>query len=145
MNDNARTGKSEVEGMDDARVLREYGRDSPNDNGGRLVKCATRNQMAITDTCFRSPKRTKGYTAYTHAGPKVKHLRRLDCILVRQQDRRPVRNVTVHLELKSDIVWYPSLSVSSDERPPTANQGREEEIRKCVPTAKPSHQTDAGE
>ncbi|CAM9779802.1 unnamed protein product, partial [Sphacelaria rigidula] len=102
MDANARTGKREVGDMDDARVLGEYGRDTRNDNGRRPLKCAAQNKMVITNTFFRTPIRGESSTAYTYAGPKVEHRWRLDYILVRQYDRRLVRNVTVHTEVESD-------------------------------------------
>ncbi|CAM9720457.1 unnamed protein product, partial [Sphacelaria rigidula] len=102
MDATARTGKREVEGMGDARLLGEYGRDTRNDNGRRLLKCAAENKMVITNTFFRTPTRGESSTAYTYAGPKVEHRGRLNYILVRQQDRRLVQNVTVHPEMKSD-------------------------------------------
>ncbi|CAM9959586.1 unnamed protein product [Sphacelaria rigidula] len=72
-----------------------------NDNGRRLLKCSAENKMAISNTSFRTPIRGESSTAYTYVGPKVEHRWHLDYILVRQQDRRLVRNVTVHPDMKS--------------------------------------------
>ncbi|CAM9508001.1 unnamed protein product, partial [Sphacelaria rigidula] len=90
MDANARTGKREGEGMDDVRVLGEYGRGTKNDNGRRLLKRAGAHKMVITNTVFRTPMRGESSTAYPYTGPKVEHRWRLDYILVRQQDRRLV-------------------------------------------------------
>ncbi|CAN0091623.1 unnamed protein product, partial [Sphacelaria rigidula] len=133
MDAHVRTGKREVGGMDDAHVLGENGRDTRNDNGRRLLKCAAENKMAITKTFFRTPNRGESSTAYTYAGPKVEHRWRLDYILVRQQDRRLVRNITVHPEMKSDHLWSLPPSVSLDGTPPTVNRNREAGIGECLP------------
>ncbi|CAM9877376.1 unnamed protein product, partial [Sphacelaria rigidula] len=53
MDANAHTGKREGGGMDDVRVLGEYGRDTRKDNDRRLLKCAAEHKMAITNTFFR--------------------------------------------------------------------------------------------
>lgn len=94
MDANARTGKEEVGGMDDARVLGEYGRNTRNDNGGRLLKSSAENKIAITNIFFRTPIRGGSSVTYTNAGPKVEHRWGLDYILIRQQDHRLFRNVT---------------------------------------------------
>ncbi|CAM9118870.1 unnamed protein product, partial [Sphacelaria rigidula] len=94
MNANAR--------MEDARVFEEYGRDTWNDNGRRLLKCAAELKMAITNTFFRAPMRGESSFGYTYAGPKAEHRWCLDYILIRQQNRRLAQNITVHPDMKSD-------------------------------------------
>ena len=102
MDANARTGgRGEGGGLGDARVLGPYGRDILNDNGSRLLACAAEYKLSIVNTFFSTPKRGGNSDAFTYEGPKESHRWRLDYILVRQHDRRLVRNITVHPKMKS--------------------------------------------
>ena len=103
MDANARTGgRGEGGGLGDVRVLGPYGRDTLNDNGSRLLACAAEYKLSIANTFFSTPKRGGNSDAFTYEGPKESHRWRLDYILVRQHDRRLVRNITVHPKMKSD-------------------------------------------
>ena len=105
MDANARTGgRGEGGGLfiGDVRVLGPYGRDTLNDNGSRLLACAAEYKLSIVNTFFSTPKRGGNSDAFTYEGPKESHRWRLDYILVRQHDRRLVRNITVHPKMKSD-------------------------------------------
>ena len=100
---NARTrGRGEGGGLGDVRVLGPYGRYILNDNGSRLLACAAEYKLSIVNTFFSTPKRGGNSDAFTYEGPKESHRWRLDYILVRQHDRRLVRNITVHPKMKSD-------------------------------------------
>ena len=104
MDANVRTGgRAEGGGLGDVRVLGPYGRDTLNDNGSRLLACAAKYKLSIVNTFFSTPKRGGNSDAFTYEGPKESHRwRRLDYILVRQHDRRLIRNITVHPKMKSD-------------------------------------------
>ena len=103
MDANARTGgRGEGGGLGDVRVLGPYGRDTLNDNGSRLLACAAEYKLSIVNTFFSTPKRGGNSNALTYEGPKESHRWRLDYILVRQHDRRLVRNITVHPKMKAD-------------------------------------------
>ena len=79
-----------------------YGRDTLNDNGSRFLACAAEYKLTIVNTFFSTSKRGGNSDAFTYEGPKESHRWRLDYILVRQHDRRLVRNITVHPKMKSD-------------------------------------------
>ena len=103
MDADARTGgRGEGGGLGNVRVLGPYGRDTLNDNGSRLLACAAEYKLSIVNTFFSPPKRGGNSDAFTYEGPKESHRWRLDYILVRQHDRRLVRNITVHPKMKSD-------------------------------------------
>ena len=103
MDANARTGgRGEGGGLGDVRVLGPYGRDTLNDNRYRLLACAAEYKLSIVNTFFSTPKRGGNSDAFTYEGPKESHRWRLDYILIRQHDRRLVRNITVHPKMKSD-------------------------------------------
>ena len=55
MNANARTGRR-GEGCADDKLLGAYGRDTLNDNGGRLLAFSAENQLALVYTFFSAPK-----------------------------------------------------------------------------------------
>lgn len=101
MDANARTGtRVEGGGLGDHWALGPYGRDTCNDNGSRLMTRATEHELAITNTFFSTRKRGENSDMHTYEGRKDNHRWRLDYILVRQQDRRLVGNVTVHPKMK---------------------------------------------
>ena len=103
MDANARTGgKGEAGGLGNVRVLGPYGRDSLNDNGSRLLACAAEYKLSIVNTFFSTPKHGGNPDAFTYEGPNKPYRWRLDCVLVRQHDRRLVRNITVYPKMKSD-------------------------------------------
>ena len=103
MDANARTGgRGEGGGVGDVQVLGPYGRDTLNDNGSRLLACAAEYKLSIVNTFFSTPKRGGNSDAFTYEGPKESYRWHVDYILVRQHDRRFVRNITVHPKMKSD-------------------------------------------
>ena len=70
-----------------------YGRDTLNGNGVRLIGLAADNKLCLINTYFRTPK---GGTQHTfQSSNRGKGSYRLDFILMRQADRRYVRNVSV--------------------------------------------------
>ncbi|CAB1110585.1 unnamed protein product [Ectocarpus sp. CCAP 1310/34] len=92
MDANARTGRRRG-GCCDAKVLGAYGRDIMNNNGERLFGLASDNQFSLANTYFRTPKGGVQHTFQSSNKGKEKY--RLDFILMRQADRRFVRNVSV--------------------------------------------------
>ena len=70
-----------------------YGRDMMNNNGERLLGLAEDNQLSLINTYFRTPKGRVQHTFQSSNKGKEKH--RLDFILLRQTDRRFVRNASV--------------------------------------------------
>ncbi|CAB1110175.1 unnamed protein product [Ectocarpus sp. CCAP 1310/34] len=89
---NARTGRRR-DGCCDAKIMGAYGRDIMNNNGERLLGLASDNQLSLTNTYFRTPKGGVQHTFQSSNKGKEKY--RLDFILMRQADRRFVRNVSV--------------------------------------------------
>ncbi|CAB1117139.1 unnamed protein product [Ectocarpus sp. CCAP 1310/34] len=92
MDANARTGRRR-DGCCDAKIMGAYGRDIMNNNGERLLGLASDNQLSLTNTYFRTPKGGVQHTFQSSNKGKEKY--RLDFILMRQADRRFVRNVSV--------------------------------------------------
>ena len=92
MDANARTGRREKGGVGskDNKSLGAYGRDALNDNGELLLFFANNHDLAIVNTFFSTPKGGVSH-AFNGRGKK-----RVDYILMRQRDRKLVRNVTVH-------------------------------------------------
>ncbi|CAB1101716.1 unnamed protein product [Ectocarpus sp. CCAP 1310/34] len=90
MDANARTGRRR-DGCCDAKIMGAYGRDIMNNNGERLLGLASDNQLSLTSTCFRKC----GVQHTFQSSNKGKEKYRLDFILMRQADRRFVRNVSV--------------------------------------------------
>ena len=78
--------------MSDQRSLGAYGRDTLNDNGELLLSFVNNHDLAIVNTFFSTPK---GGVSHIFNGRGKK---RIDYILMRQRDRKLVRNVTVHLQ-----------------------------------------------
>ncbi|CAB1107702.1 unnamed protein product [Ectocarpus sp. CCAP 1310/34] len=91
MDANARTGRRR-DGCCDAKIMGSCGRGIMNNNGERLLGLASDNQLSLTDTYFRTPK--GGVQHIFQSSNKGKKYR-LDFILMRQTDRRFVRNVSV--------------------------------------------------
>ncbi|CAB1111436.1 unnamed protein product [Ectocarpus sp. CCAP 1310/34] len=81
------------DGCCDAKIMGAYGRDIMNHNGERLLGLASDNQLSLTNTYFRTPKGGVQHTFQSSNKGKEKY--RLDFILMRQADRRFVRNVSV--------------------------------------------------
>ncbi|CAB1112050.1 unnamed protein product [Ectocarpus sp. CCAP 1310/34] len=92
MDANARTGRRR-DGCCDAKIMGAYGRDIMNCNGERLLGLASDNQLSLTNTYFRTSKGGVQHTFQSSNKGKEKY--RLDFILMRQTDRRFVRNVSV--------------------------------------------------
>ena len=133
MDANARTGgRGEGGGLGDVRILGPYGRDILNDNGSLLLPCAAEYKLSIFNTFFSTPKRGGNSDAFTYEGPKESHRWRLDYILVRQHDRRLVRNITVHPKMKSDHRLV-STSIRLLGRNAPSRRRRPEEGRHGVP------------
>ena len=96
MDANARTGRREKGGVGskDSKILGAYGRDILND-GVLLLSFANNHDLALVNTFFSTPR---GGVSHTFNGRGKK---RIDYILTRQRDRKPVRNVTVHPQSSS--------------------------------------------
>ncbi|CAB1110695.1 unnamed protein product [Ectocarpus sp. CCAP 1310/34] len=92
MDANARTGRRR-DGCCDAKIMGAYGRDIMNNNGERLLGLAADNRLSLINTYFRTPKGGVQHTFQSSNKGKEKH--RLDFILMRQTDRRLVRNASV--------------------------------------------------
>ena len=93
MDANAHTGRREKAGVGskDNKVLGAYGRDTLNDIEELLLLYFANNHgLALVNTYFSTPK---GGVSYTSNGRGQKCI---DYILMRQRDRRLVRNVTVY-------------------------------------------------
>ena len=92
MDANARTGRREKGGVGskDTKIIGAYGRDTLNDNGELLLSFTNNYDLAIVNTFFSTPK---GGVLHTFNGRGKK---RIDYILTRQRDHKPVRNFTVH-------------------------------------------------
>ena len=91
---NVRTGKrGEGGGETDTKVLGAYGRDKFNENGKLLLGFAEDNKLALLNTLFCTPKSCVAYT-FQSANRSKGHAR-LDYILTKQADRRPIRCVSV--------------------------------------------------
>ena len=99
MDANARTGeKIEGEKTEDDGVLDAYRRDELNDNGKRLLKFATYNKLAVTNTFFGTHKGGISYTFNGVIGDRAGNFKRIDYILTRQAHRPRVHNVEVYLQ-----------------------------------------------
>ncbi|CAB1116131.1 unnamed protein product [Ectocarpus sp. CCAP 1310/34] len=92
MDANARTGRRR-DGCCDAKIMGAYGREIMNNNGERLLGLASDNQLALTNTYFRTPKGGGQHTFQSSNKGKDKY--RLDFILMSQTARRFVPNVSV--------------------------------------------------
>ena len=97
MDANARTGeKIEGERAEDDGVLGAYGRDELNNNGERLLKFATDNKLAVTNTLFSTRKGGISHTYNGVIGDHAGDFKRIDYILTRQAHQPRVHNVEVH-------------------------------------------------
>ena len=92
MDANARTGKGQ-DGCGDANVMGAYGRDKLNDNGARLLEMAADHRLCLINTYFRPPNTAARHTFQCANINKGRHT--LDFLLVRQADRRLVRNLSI--------------------------------------------------
>ena len=92
MDANARTRRREKRqvGSKDSKILGAYGRDTLNDNGELLLSFASKHDLALVITFFST---SKGSVSHTF---NVRGKKRIDYILTRQLDHKPVRNVMVH-------------------------------------------------
>ena len=92
MDANARTGRREKGqvGSKDSKVIGAYGRDTLNDSGELLLSFANNHDLALVNTFFST---SKGGVSHIFNGRGKKWI---DYILMRQRDRKFVRNVTVH-------------------------------------------------
>ena len=77
-------------GSKDSKILGAYGRDTLNDNEELLLSFANNHDLARVNTFFSTPRSGVSDT-FNRRGKK-----RIDYILMRQRDRKLVRNVTVH-------------------------------------------------
>ena len=68
-------------------------------NGTSLLRFAGDNKLALVNTFFSVPK---GCTSRTFNGTRPADRKRIDYIITRQQHRKLVRNVTVHLQPYAD-------------------------------------------
>ena len=92
MDANKRTGRrgGGKLGSEECEVLGAYGRDTLNDNGGRLLSFSANHELALLNTFFSTAKNAILHT-FNRRGKKY-----IDYILTRQRDRKLVRDVTVH-------------------------------------------------
>ena len=96
---NARTGVRM--GEEDCKVIGAYGRDTrvSYSNGTSLLRFAGDNKLALVNTFFSAPK---GCTSRTLNGTRPANRKPIDYNITRQSHRKPVRNVTVHLQPHAD-------------------------------------------
>ena len=89
---NARTGRRKKGrvGSKDSKIIAAYGRDTLNDNEELLLSFANNHDLALVNTFFST---SKGGASHTFNG---RGKRRIDHILMKQRDRKLVRNVMVH-------------------------------------------------
>ena len=92
MDTNARAGRREKGGVrsKDNKIIGAFGRDTLNDNGELLLSFANNHDLAIVNTFFSTPKGGVSHT-FNRRGKK-----RADYMLMKQRDRKLVRNITVH-------------------------------------------------
>ena len=95
----ARTGV--YMGEEDCKVIGAYGRDTrvSDSNGTSLLRFAGDNKLALVNTFFSVPK---GCTSRISNGTRPADRKRIDYIITRQSHRKLVRNVTVHLQPRTD-------------------------------------------
>ena len=105
MDANVRTGRREKEqvGSKNRKIFGAYGRDTLNDNGELLLSFANNHDLALVKTFFSTPKDDISYT-FNGRGKE-----RIDYILMRQRDRKLVRNVTVHPQPSSLPILYHNI------------------------------------
>ena len=77
-------------GSKDRKSFVAYCRDTLNDNGELLLSFANNHDLALVKTFFSTPK---GGVSHTFYGRGKKHF---DYTLMKQRDRKLVRNVTVY-------------------------------------------------
>ena len=96
---NARTGVGIEE--EDGKVIRAYGRDTwaSHRNETSLLRFAGDNKLALVNTIFSVPK---GCTSQTFNGTRPADRKRIDYTITRQPHRKLVRNITVHLQPRTD-------------------------------------------
>ena len=96
---NTRTGVQI--GEEDCKVIGAYGRDTrvSDSNGTSLLRFAGDNKLALVNTLFSV---SKGCTSRTFNGTRPADRKRIDYIITRQPHRKLVRNVTVHLQPRTD-------------------------------------------
>ena len=85
------------------KVYGAYGRDTLNDNGELLLSFANNHDLALVKTFFSTPEDGISYT-FNERGKE-----RIDYILMRQRDRKLVRNVTVHPQPSSLPISYHNI------------------------------------
>ena len=87
---NTRTGKrGEGGGKTESKVMGAYGRDKLNENGKLLLGFAEDNKLALLNTFFCTPKSGVSYTF--QSTNRSKGQARLEYMLTKQADRRPIR------------------------------------------------------
>ena len=96
---NARTGVRI--GEEGCKVIRAHGKDTlvSGSNGTSLLRFAGDNKLALVNTFFSVPK---GCTSRTFNGTRPADRKRIGYIITRQPNRKLVRIVTVHLQLRAD-------------------------------------------
>ena len=95
--------EKEQVGSKNRKMFGTYGRDTLNDNGELLLSFANNHDLALVKTFFSTPKDGISYT-FNGRGKK-----RTDYILMRQRDRKLVRNVTVHPQPSSLPISYHNI------------------------------------
>ena len=97
---NARTGVRMGE-EEYCKVTGAYGRDTlvSDRNGTSLLRFGGDNKLALVNTFFSISKRC---TSRIFNGTRPVDRKRTDYIIKRQQHRKLVLNVTVHLQLRAD-------------------------------------------
>ena len=92
MDANARTGRRRGGklGSEECKVPGAYDRDTPNDDGERLLSFSANHELALLNAFFSAAKNAISHS-FNGRGKK-----RIDYILTRQRDRKLVRDVIVH-------------------------------------------------
>ena len=88
-------------GEEDCKLIRAYGRDTrmSDRNETSLLRFAGDNKLALVNTIFSV---LKVCTSRTFNGTRPADRKRVDCTITRQPHRKLVRNVTVHLQPRTD-------------------------------------------
>ena len=88
-------------GEEGGQGIGAYGRDIrvSDSNGTSLLRFAGDNKLALVNTFFSVPKRC---TSRTFNGTRPADKKRIDYIITRQPHSKLIRNVTVHLQPRTD-------------------------------------------
>ena len=112
---NARTGVRI--GDEDCKVTGAYGRNTrvSDSNGTSLLRFTDDNKLAFVNTFFSVPK---GCTFRSFIDTRLADRKRVDYIITRQSHRKLVRNVTVHLQPRTESDSPADSLVTQNSEPP---------------------------